>query len=97
LLTATLADLFYNAALKVRKNQGITKEQAQAWQAVLPALRDLPTSSDDPEAVVRIFTNAGDSVMQRIYAHVQQDGFHISEQIDKNNGAQISAQNLTWS
>lgn len=25
------------------------------------------------------------------------DGFHISEQIDKHDGSQISAENLTWS
>jgi GH15 family glucan-1,4-alpha-glucosidase len=40
---------------------------------------------------------AGDSVMTRIYAHVRGDSYDITEQIDKNNGKQISAKKLTWS
>lgn len=95
MLTATLADLFYNAALLVKKQGGITNEQAEAWQLVFPTIVQAAKNGND--AVVQIFANAGDSVMERIYSHVKDDGFHISEQIDKNNGAQISAENLTWS
>lgn len=40
---------------------------------------------------------AGDSVMNRLYEHVKSDGGHIAEQIDRNNGAQKSANDLTWS
>jgi GH15 family glucan-1,4-alpha-glucosidase len=40
---------------------------------------------------------AGDSVMTRIYAHVKGDNYDITEQIDKNNGKQKSANRLTWS
>lgn len=61
LLTATLADLFYNAAIKVKKS-GIESEQKVAWAAVLPALSD----ANDQASIVQVFTDAGDSVMQRI-------------------------------
>jgi len=40
---------------------------------------------------------AGDAVMNRLYQHVKGDGGHIAEQIDRNNGAQKSANDLTWS
>jgi len=64
LLTATLADLFYNAALKVKKNGGLTQEQAMAWKSVFPTI--ILDASTNVEATVNIFTNAGDSVMERI-------------------------------
>lgn len=94
MLTATLADLFYNAGLKVQKS-GISSAQKAAWAAVLGGLKGVHDA--DTKAVVKVFTDAGDSVMQRIYAHIKDDDFHISEQIDKNDGSQISAENLTWS
>lgn len=35
--------------------------------------------------------------MYRLYQHVKSDGGHIAEQIDRNNGVQKSAKDLTWS
>ena len=40
---------------------------------------------------------AGDSVMSRLWDHVKNDDGRIDEQIDRNTGAQASAQGLTWS
>ena len=40
---------------------------------------------------------AGDSVMSRLWSHVNSDDGRIDEQIDKNSGVQTSAQGLTWS
>lgn len=40
---------------------------------------------------------AGDSVMYRLYKYVKNDGGHIAEQIDRSNGKQKSAGDLTWS
>ena len=40
---------------------------------------------------------AGDAVMYRVYYHVEPYGFHLSEQIDRNTGAEESATDLTWS
>lgn len=41
--------------------------------------------------------SAGDAVMYRLHSHVKSDDGHIAEQIDRNNGAQKSAKDLTWS
>jgi glucoamylase len=46
---------------------------------------------------VKALIKAGDAVMYRLYSHVKDDGGHIAEQIDKNNGKQKSANDLTWS
>ena len=35
--------------------------------------------------------------MNRLYGYVKGDGGHIAEQIDRNNGNQKSANDLTWS
>ena len=35
--------------------------------------------------------------MTRLWTHVKDDGGEIDEQIDRDNGAQKSAKNLTWS
>jgi len=35
--------------------------------------------------------------MTRLWMHVKDDGGRVDEQIDKNTGAQTSAQALTWS
>jgi len=51
----------------------------------------------DIKSIVAVFKDAGDSVMQRLFYHVNADGFHIDEQIDRNTGSQTSAKNLTWS
>ena len=40
---------------------------------------------------------AGDAVMSRLWSYVNMDAGRIDEQIDKNTGAQASAQGLTWS
>lgn len=42
-------------------------------------------------------TAAGDSVMTRMWTHVQGDDGEIDEQMDRETGAQKSAKNLTWS
>lgn len=35
--------------------------------------------------------------MYRMWQYVKADGGHIAEQIDRNNGVQKSAKDLTWS
>ena len=42
-------------------------------------------------------TAAGDAVMYRIYYYAKNKNFHLSEQIDKNTGEELSARDLTWS
>jgi GH15 family glucan-1,4-alpha-glucosidase len=36
-------------------------------------------------------------VMLRLRGHVEPEGFHLMEQIDRNTGVQSSAKDLTWS
>ena len=50
---------------------------------------------------LRQFANAmkeqGDAVMKRLRYHTHGAGFHLSEQLDKNTGFEIAAEDLTWS
>lgn len=101
LISANLATLFYRASEYIYSNLGsfkvVNDEEFQAWQTAL----NLETSSsfldDRDRALAQSFLSAGDAVLKRIYYHVKGDNFHISEQIDKNSGYQISAKDLTWS
>ncbi len=54
----------------------------------------LPTNKID---LANYFAAAGDSVMLRLRKHVIADGGHLAEQIDRNTGVQMSAEDLTWS
>ena len=38
-----------------------------------------------------------DGVLLRIRHHVEKAEFHLSEQLDRNTGEQLSAKDLTWS
>jgi len=100
LLSAALAELFYNGASEMQaqiKNSGNFKlneadEAHKAWKQVLN-LGENATASD----FVAASKSAGDSVLARVYSHVKNDDGRIDEQIDKENGSQISAKTLTWS
>lgn len=93
LLTAVFAKTFYQGASVLMESNGFLKEEdKKAWFDFL----QIPESAsliDQVQAAV----NAGDAVMYRLYQHVKSDGGHIAEQIDRNNGAQKSAADLTWS
>ena len=93
LLTAVFAKTFYQGASVLMESNGFLKEEdRRAWFDIL----NIPESaslSQQIEAAIK----AGDSVMHRLYTHVKSDGGHIAEQIDRNNGAQKSANDLTWS
>jgi glucoamylase len=97
LLSASLAEVFYLAASQLAAevasmgdNDLMTDSQLAAWQKVLGSTSDYTT-------LVTKMVDAGDSVLQRIYTHVKNDGGRIDEQIDKNTGSQTSAKGLTWS
>lgn len=93
LLTAVTAKAFYQGALTLMESNGFQDEDdRQAWFDLL----SLPqTASFDTQVEAAI--GAGDAVMYRLYQHVKSDNGHIAEQIDRNNGAQKSAKDLTWS
>jgi glucoamylase len=95
LSTAALANLFYRAAVyTAQKNTVPSSAVLAVWKSALNAPADLPTS---PAALAQVFFNNGDGVMLRLRSHVSAKGFHLDEQIDRNTGAQCSAEDLTWS
>merc|ERR1719295_617122 len=94
LLTAAHAELFYlgaEAALKRGPHLRLDQEQV-AWADVL----GISHNSTQAELAKRSLS-AGNAVMTRLWMHVKDDGGRVDEQIDKNTGAQTSAQALTWS
>jgi glucoamylase len=98
LLTAVLGELFYlggQASYKQVKSLGdstLNYEENKAWMDLLN-LSEGASASELAAAQVA----AGDAVMQALWRHVQDAGGRIDEQIDKFNGAQVSAEGLTWS
>jgi len=93
LTTAALANLFYRAAAQV-KTDGLPGATAQATWADALGLDAFPATTT---AAANLFLRAGDSVLLRLRSHVEADGFHLAEQIDRNTGEQLSAADLTWS
>jgi len=93
LLTAVLAKTFYQGANVLLQSNGFLKEEdKKAWFELLK-LPESSTFTNQVQAAIK----AGDAVMYKLYNHVKNDNGHIAEQIDRNNGAQKSANDLTWS
>ena len=88
LSSGALATLFYRGAIEI-KNGGIP---SYYWSTVFG--KNLPT---DKKSLGDFFIAQGDGVLLRIKEHVKSYDFHLYEQIDKNNGQQLSAYDLTWS
>jgi glucoamylase len=93
LSTAALAGLFYRGATYILKN-GVPKSDAlTVWKKVFNT-DSLPT---DAASLAKVFAAQGDGVLLRLRQHVSSKGFHLDEQIDRNTGTQVSAEDLTWS
>jgi glucoamylase len=92
LTTAALGNLFYRAAVTVATEGLPAPDAMAAWGDALGE-----AFPEDAAAAADLFLRAGDSVLLRLRAHVEADGFHLDEQIDRNTGAQTSAADLTWS
>jgi glucoamylase len=96
LTTAALASLYYRAAGHILQSQSVPDSQTLSlWKVAMNAPNSLPT---DIHSLAKIFAQQGDGVLLRLRAHLTASGsWHLAEQLDKNSGAQISAENLTWS
>ena len=94
LSTAALASLFYRGAIEVLTSGVPVSEVLSIWQQAFNAPSALPS---DKLSLAKVFAQQGDGVLLRLRAHVTARGFHLDEQIDRNTGAQISAEDLTWS
>ena len=93
LLTAVYAKTFYQGANALLEGNGFLKEEdKKAWFDILK----LPETASLREQV-KAAVQAGDSVMSLMYKFVKNGGGHIAEQLDRNTGAQKSANDLTWS
>jgi len=92
LLSAALGQLLYRGAAEVRATNSVSPEAYQIWKNVL----DLGESFDAGEMAAAM-AGAGDGVMLRIRKHVEGEGFHLAEQLEKNTGKPMSAKDLTWS
>jgi len=89
LLSASLANLIYKQAGKVLNGvDGATYE-------LLQRAYDIPGGLDS-KALSQALLGAADGVMMRIRYHTEGNGFHMSEQMDRNTGFLTSAKDLTW-
>lgn len=96
LSTAALGNLFYRGAVYIVDNGLPDKEALGYWQQAFNTEIDL-TAVRSTEALAQMFAAQGDGVLLRLRAHVEAEGFHLDEQIDRNTGVQTSAKDLTWS
>lgn len=94
LSTAALANLFYRGAIEITTNNALPSSASQAVWADVFGVDSFPSTVAKASDM---FLRAGDSVLLRLYNHVQPEGFHLYEQIDRSTGAQLSATDLTWS
>ncbi|KRW99572.1 Six-hairpin glycosidase-like protein [Pseudocohnilembus persalinus] len=95
LLTAVLAETFYKAAQDTldKKVDKLEESEVKHWRKMLKIEEQFVSSNQ----LAKKLQNAGTAVMERLWHHTNADDYMISEQIDKFNGEQISALDLTWS
>lgn len=94
LSTAALASLFYRGASYILAHGVPNSATMAVWQKAFNSVNALPT---DRTALANVFAAQGDGVLLRLRNHVSSKGFHLDEQIDRNTGVQVSAEDLTWS
>jgi glucoamylase len=105
LMTNAFAEYYYRAASLYQKNQEIAVTPVVAsWIKSLPGAASLDVSENetiansDPrfETIISLLKNRGDQFFARTQTYSVSTG-EMSEEIDRNTGAQTGAQNLTWS
>ena len=95
LSTAGLAQLYYDGAKVTMERRQLPSSRAlSVFRRILSKpLPARPTYLEFARAVAQ----EGDDVLFRLRSHVAPSGFHLSEQLDKVTGQEISAGDLTWS
>lgn len=88
LTTAALGNLFYRGGNYIKKHGLPDSSALNTWSEVF----GIQSSSITADT----FITAGDAVMNRLKYHIG-NTYHLDEQIDKNTGVQMSAEDLTWS
>jgi len=97
LSTAALASLCYRAADDILSNGAPSDEALEYWTTAFNAPSALSDLRMKKGALAQVFAAQGDGVLLRLRNHVEADDFHLDEQIDRNTGEQMSAEDLTWS
>eukprot|EP01059_Diplonema_ambulator_P037065 TRINITY_DN9610_c0_g1_i1.p1 TRINITY_DN9610_c0_g1~~TRINITY_DN9610_c0_g1_i1.p1 ORF type:complete len:491 (+),score=156.57 TRINITY_DN9610_c0_g1_i1:35-1507(+) len=98
LLTAAVAELYYAVSLGVSTHSAYQAAMTQPFKADDANFKGWRQhlGAKTPSELAASAKSSGDSVMTRLFYHVQGNGV-VYEQIDKYNGTQKSAYGLTWS
>jgi glucoamylase len=101
LCSGCLADLLYRAGNKMiqEAEDGLDAEAEVHWRSALQTMNYNISglSTGDAKSLGKALVTTADGVLLRVRSHVENDRFHLYEQIDRNNGTQTSVYDLTWS
>lgn len=88
----SVSNMFQRAATSVLNGAIVDSATLSQWSLALNT-----EMSSTPTTLAYQFASAADGVMMRLKQHVEPEGLHLYEQIDRNTGEQMSASDLTWS
>jgi len=97
LCSNALGELYYHIAsdILLKKNK-LQKEAFTEWAQLLGAGEADLMAMATPD-LARLMASKGDGVLTRVKHHVEGVQMHMSEQLDKQTGSELSANDLTWS
>lgn len=90
LTTASLSSLMYRISNKLAQGYTFSDNTSKLWYLAL-------NIKEFPNNISSFFKSQGDGLLLRLKKYIDSYNYHMYEQIDKNNGKQISAYDLTWS
>jgi len=94
LATAQLAHLLFEASADITSlDTKLPKASFDAWTALLDSSLQPTTPAQLADALIQV----GNGVLDRLEGLVIPYKYHMSEQLDRNTGAEASATDLTWS
>jgi glucoamylase len=103
LATATIAELFYDAAFQLQANGtfDVTDISLPFWSYFAPAAQvsagtAYPKESNEFQVAVSALEGWGDAFLRRVKFHSPADG-RLAEEYDRNDGVITGAADLTWS
>jgi len=91
LATNALGEYYYRHALAVM-TKPVSQFQHEHYQKLLGE-----KYSPDRKTLAKALGSQADGQLNRIRQHVAQDKFHLGEQLNRQNGMQQGANDLTWS
>jgi GH15 family glucan-1,4-alpha-glucosidase len=90
-----LAQLYYNGATETLAKRALPSHES------MKHFRKILNLGENEVVTYKKFATdmiqAGDDVLFRLRSHVVSYDFHLSEQLDRNTGVEVSATDLTWS